>query len=129
MGHPGINPLVSPPFQIRIRFSRQKQVSFFQVLRLPNTGPELTEPAASESHQLYFRGGAALATMELACLSFLPSTITWALLIKLSSHFIESQIIVILMNSNCFWVRLCRHWRSNLSAMLLIEFSCICWSG
>ena len=37
-----------------------------------------------------------------ACLSFLPLTIKWALLIKLSSHLIESQLTVILMNLDCF---------------------------
>lgn len=75
--------------------------------------------AGSENHLLYFRvtrlshGGAS-------CLSLLPSTIKWALLIKLSSHFIESQITAILMNSHCFGVRWCSHWRSHLSAMPLI---------
>lgn len=50
-------------------------------------------------------GQAALVTVEPACFSSLPPSIKWALLIKLSSHLIKSQIIVILMNLNCFWVR------------------------
>lgn len=50
-------------------------------------------------------GQAALVTVEPACFSTLLPTIKWALLIKLSSHLIKSQIIVILMNLNCFWVR------------------------
>lgn len=50
-------------------------------------------------------GQAAWVTVEPACFSSLPPTIKWALLIKLSSHLIKSQIIVILMNLNCFWVR------------------------
>lgn len=54
LGHPGIKALASP-FQIKIRFSKQSQSYFFQVLHLPKKGTEVTGLAGSESLLPYFR--------------------------------------------------------------------------
>lgn len=102
-GAPGINTLASL-FQIKITFSKWSLGYVFQAFHLPKC-TEVTELADSGS--LYSISSKRLAissqaTMDPACLSFLPLTIKWALLIKLSSHLIESQITVILMNLDCF---------------------------
>lgn len=123
-GHPGVNPQPHHP-RSKFNFLSRAKFTYFRLFLCQRSAQSslcwLVQKACPA-----FQGKAAVATMETVCLRFLPSTIKWALLIKLSSHLIESQIIVILMNLNCFWVRLCCHWRNNLPAILLIEFNPIC---